>query len=67
MYRVTIGLDTDTIDDSHARLLWDLADDEMRSGSREGAFILWRLNANGWRTIPTLFRPIPPGPIPKEV
>lgn len=63
MYRVTIGLDHDEIDDSHARLLWDLADEGMRTGDREGAFILWHLNESGWRTVPTLFRPIPPGPV----
>lgn len=58
-YLRIVGLDHSVIPEEVARAEWDAWDDALRSGEREGAFILWRLDAHGWRTIPTIYKLIP--------
>lgn len=57
-YRVTCGLESDEMSDLLARALWDAHPEGLRSGEREGAFILWRANERGMRCAPVLFRPM---------
>lgn len=59
MYKVTLGFEHDVIPAALARAQWDLTPEGMRSGEREGAFILWSPDANGWRGKPVVFRPLP--------
>ena len=58
MYRVTLGLEATHVSDRAARALWDLMPDELRTGDREGSFIIWQRDRRGFRTMPMLFRPI---------
>lgn len=57
MYRVTLGFDHDVIPAPLARAQWDLTPENMRTGEREGAFILYQSDPNGRRCMPMVFRP----------
>lgn len=57
-YRVVAGLEHETIPAEIARVCWDATPAEMRSGDRQGAFILWVPNHLGWRGSPVIFKPV---------
>lgn len=55
---MSIGLDRREMTAVEARAWFDFAPEQLRTGEREGSFILWKPAPNGWRGIPALFRPI---------
>jgi hypothetical protein len=48
-YLRILGLDRSIVPAVIARAEWDAWTESLRSGEREGAFILWRLDAAGRR------------------
>lgn len=56
-YRVTAGLETAVLAAELARMAFDAHPDHLRSGSRDGAFILWHLDELGRRCAPVICRP----------
>jgi hypothetical protein len=57
-YRVTAGLDIVEVDADQARMDWDMHHPDLRTGSREGVFILWARDGFGMRTAPVIYRPV---------
>lgn len=41
-----------------ARAIWDMWPEDLRSGARSGAFILWDEDERGYRCLPVLLRPV---------
>jgi hypothetical protein len=58
MYRVTLGLEATHVSARVARALWDLMPEDLRSGERTAAFIIWQLDDRGFRTMPMIFKPV---------
>lgn len=56
MYLVRHGLDTAEVAEDVARDQWDQTPEDLRSGEREGSFILWARTAHGFLTSPVIFR-----------
>jgi hypothetical protein len=61
MYRVTLGLEATHVSDRAARALYDLMPEDLRTGDREGSFIIWQRDAKGFRTMPMIFKPVGSG------
>lgn len=57
MYTLRRGIESEDLTDEEARMMYDLHPEADRTGSREGAFILWWRDASGFRAVPMLFRP----------
>jgi hypothetical protein len=57
-YSVSLCGERDIIPAHLARAVWDVTPDDLRTGSRDGAFILWDEDERGWRTRPAIFRPV---------
>lgn len=57
-YRVTLGRMQDVLADEEARAMWDATPEGLRTGRRDGAFILWDLDELGRRTFPIICRPV---------
>lgn len=57
-YRVVYGPHRIELTATEARTDWDRWPTRLRSGVRDGAFILWSVNELGCRTAPMIYRPI---------
>lgn len=57
-YRITSGVDSVEVPARLARAFWDVHPDDLRTGDRERAFILWSCDNLGRRGTPVLFRPV---------
>ena len=58
VYRVTLGFEATHVSGRSARAVWDLMPDDLRTGDREGAFIIWQRDPRGFRTAPMIFKPV---------
>jgi hypothetical protein len=57
-YRVTAGVETAVIGAELARAAFDAHPKQLRSGKRDGAFILWDLDELGRRCAPIICKPV---------
>jgi hypothetical protein len=61
-YRVALGHERTEVSAEEARAVWDAWPEGQRTGKRDGAFILWSEDELGRKTLPTIYRPVRPGP-----
>lgn len=57
-YRLTLGYQTAVVDADLARTAYDAHPADLRSGERDGAFILWSLDHLGRRCAPIIAKPL---------
>ena len=57
VYQVTLGLEATHVSERVARALWDLMPEDLRTGEREGSFIIWQRDERGFRSSPMIFKP----------